>query len=131
MSKAIDTEMLHTSRARVARSRRDAATVTARSVTINELATNMLWEKNKMSDRCGQEDDRMYNKGSKEEPGFNEMAKVEVEEICRSTLRHQWRSDTEERRHGTIGLSAQFRVYRSRRKRGTECTVVVSNLQKS
>ena len=128
MSKAIDTEMLHTSRARVARSRRDAATVIARNVTRNELATNMLWDKNKMPTDV---DRRMrYNKGTKKEPGFNEMAKVEVEEICRSTLRHQWRLDTEERRHGTIGFSAQFGVDRSRRKRGMECTVVVSNLQK-
>ena len=103
---AIDTEMSHTSRARVARSRRDAATVIARNATRNELATNMLWDKNKMPTDV---DRRMrYNKGTKEEPGFNEMAKVEVEEICRSTLRHKWRLDTEERRHGTIGFSAQL-----------------------
>ena len=71
VSKAIDTEMSHTSRASVARSRRDAATVIARNVTRNELATNMLWDKNKMSTDV---DRRMrYNKGTKEEPGFNEM----------------------------------------------------------
>ena len=66
----------------------------------------MLQDKNKVQTDV---DRRMrYNKGTKKEPGFNEMAKVEVEEICRSTLRHQWRLDTEERRHGKIGFSAQL-----------------------
>ena len=87
---------------------RDTETLIARNVTRRRVGDERAVGQEQGADRCGKEDRRMHIKGTKEELVFNEMARVEVE-IYRSTLRHQWRLDTEERRHGKIGFSAQLK----------------------